>query len=188
MRKDFGAKARLYPQPVLMIASYGEDGTPDVMCAAWGGISGEDEISVCISGSHRTTANILKRGAFTVSPADEGHMVSCDYAGIVSAKNVPDKFARAGFTEKRSAFVDAPVIQELPLCLECRLRGYDRETERLVGEIVNVSADERVLDGNGSVDVAKVKPITYDSFSHSYVALGAKVGRAFSAGKALKSE
>ena len=131
MRKDFGAKPYTYPQPVLMIATYGEDGKPDVMNAAWGGISDDKEISICVSESHKTTENILKKGAFTVSMADVDHMTACDYVGIVSGNKEPDKFAKAGFTAEKSEKVDAPIIKELPICVECKLKSYDKETCRL---------------------------------------------------------
>ena len=151
MRKDFGAKPYTYPQPVLMIATYGEDGKPDVMNAAWGGISDDKEISICVSENHKTTENILKKGAFTVSMADVEHMTACDYVGIVSGNKEPDKFEKAGFTAEKSDKVDAPIIKELPICVECKLKSYDKETCRLIGEIVNVSVDESVLDENGNV-------------------------------------
>ena len=185
MRKNFGAKALSYPQPVLMIATYNEDGTPDVMNAAWGGISDDTEISICM-GKHKTTENLKKRQAFTISMGDEKHMLSCDYVGMVSGRDVPDKFARAGFTAEKSTLVDAPIIKELPICLECKVKSYDEKTCRLVGEIVNVSVDESVLDENGKVDVAKAAPITFDPFNMAYVKLGDKVGNAFHDGAALK--
>lgn len=186
MRKNFGAKPYTYPQPVLMIASYDEEGKPDVMNAAWGGISEGNEISMCISEGHKSTANILSRKAFTISMADEEHVVACDYVGIVSAKNEPDKFSKAGFTASKSELVDAPMINELPICVECRLKSYDPTTCRMVGEIVNVSVDERVLDANGNVDVTKAAPITFDPFNNAYIKLGEKVGNAFSDGAELK--
>lgn len=186
MRKNFGAKAWMYPQPVLMIASYDADGTPDVMNAAWGGISEENELSICISAEHKTTKNILTRKAFTVSMADADHVVACDYVGIVSANQVPDKLAKAGFHTTRSTFVDAPIIDELPMTLECRLVSYDPETCRLVGEIVNVSADERILDAQGKIDPDLLQPITFDPIHSAYRKLGGKVGNAFQDGKQLK--
>lgn len=186
MRKNFGAKAWMYPQPVLMIASYDTDGTPDVMNAAWGGISEENELSICISAEHKTTKNIIARKAFTVSMADAAHVVACDYVGIVSANQVPDKLEKAGFHTTRSTFVDAPIIDELPMTLECRLVSYDPETCRLVGEIVNVSADERILDAQGKIDPDLLEPITFDPIHNAYRKLGAKVGNAFQDGKQLK--
>jgi len=186
MRKNFGAKPMCYPMPVYIIGTYGADGTPNAMNAAWGGISEEEEISICISAGHKTTANILSRKAFTVSMATAEHMTACDYVGIVSGNKVPDKFAKAGFHATKSAFVDAPLIDELPMALECELVSYDPETCRLVGRIVNVCADEAVLDEKGKVDVRKLNPITYDPMTHGYLVLGEKVGNAFQAGTALK--
>ena len=186
MRKNFGAKPMCYPMPVYIIATYGADGTPNAMNAAWGGISEEEEISICISAGHKTTENILSRKAFTVSMATAAQVTACDYVGIVSGNKVPDKFAKAGFHATRSEFVDAPLIDELPMALECRLVSYDPETCRLVGRIVNVCADEAVLDETGKVDVQKLDPITYDPMHHHYLALGRKVGNAFQDGTALK--
>lgn len=186
MRKNFGAKPYTYPQPVFILAACGEDGVPDAMNAAWGGISDSEELTMCISAGHKTTENILARGAFTVSMADAAHMAACDYVGLVSGHTVHDKFARAGFHAVPSEFVDAPLIEELPVAVECRLKSYDPESGRMVGEIVNVSADERVLDDAGNVDVAKVRPISFDPFRNAYVVLEETVGRAFHAGKELK--
>lgn len=186
MRKNFGAKPMLYPQPVFIIASYDENGVPNAMNAAWGGISEEKEISICVSENHKTTKNILARGAFTVSMADADHVAQCDYVGVVSGNKVPDKVARAGFHTVKSEFVDAPIIEELPMAVECRLISYDEETCRLVGEIVNVCADERVLGENGKVDPAKLKPIAFDPMNNAYLVLGEKVGKAFSDGLKLK--
>lgn len=186
MRKNFGAKPWTYPQPVLILASYAEDGTPDAMSAAWGGISEANELSICISEGHKTTKNILARKAFTVSMADTAHVVACDYVGIVSANDTPDKLEKAGFHTSRSTFVDAPIIDELPMTLECHLISYDPETCRLVGEIVNVSADERILDADGSIDPDLLEPITFDPIHNTYRKLGAKVGNAFQDGKQLK--
>ena len=186
MRKNFGAQPMCYPMPVYIIGTYGEDGTPNAMNAAWGGISEDTEISICISVGHKTTRNILERKAFTVSMATADYIAACDYVGIVSGNKVPDKFARAGFHATPSEFVDAPLIDELPMALECRLISYTPETCRLVGEIVNVSADESVLGEDGLVNAAKLRPITYDPMNHNYLVLGEKVGQAFHDGKQLK--
>ncbi len=186
MRKNFGPKPLLYPQPVFILAAYGEDGTPNAMNAAWGGISEDNEVSICISAGHKTTANILARKAFTVSMATADYVTACDYVGIVSGNKVPDKFARAGFHATKSEFVDAPLIDELPMAVECKLISYDPETCRLVGEIVNVSADASVLGENGKVDPAKLKPITFDPMNNAYLVLGEKVGNAFKDGTALR--
>lgn len=186
MRKNFGAKPLTYPQPVFIIATYGEDGTPDAMNAAWGGISEIKEISMCLSAGHKTVKNILKRKAFTVSMADAAHIVACDYVGLVSGNNVPDKFERAGFHATKSEFVDAPLIDELAVAVECRLIDYNPDTCILRGEIVNVSVDESVIGEDGKVDVEKTAPVIFDPFNNEYRKIGAKAGNAFSDGKELK--
>lgn len=186
MRKNFVVKPAVYPMPVFIIAAYDENGVPNAMNAAWGGVSEENEISICISAGHKTTKNILTRKAFTVSMADEEHVAACDYVGIVSGNKVPDKFARAGFHATKSEFVDAPIIDELKMAVECELISYDEQSCRLVGRIVNVSADESVLNEKGKVDPAKLKPITFDTMNNAYLGLGAKVGNAFSDGLQLK--
>lgn len=185
MRKNFGAKPVLYPEPVLIIAAYGEDGTPNVMNAAWGGLSEETEISMCLSPEHKTVKNILARRAFTVSVGTADTVVPCDYVGIVSGNKVADKFEKAGFHAVKSEFVDAPLIQELPLALECTLVSYDAETCRMVGRIVNVCADESVLT-EGKIDPAKLRPIVFDGANHTYHVIGGQVGRAFHDGTVLK--
>ncbi len=186
MRKNFGAKPLLYPQPVFILAAWGKDGVPSAMNAAWGGISEENEISLCISAGHRTTLDLLEKRAFTVSMATAEELVAADYVGIVSGNDVPDKVARAGWHVSASEFVDAPIIDELPMAVECRLKSYDPETCRLVGEVVNVSADESVLGENGKVDPAKLRPITFDAMNNAYLVLGEKVGNAFRDGLALR--
>jgi len=186
MRKDFGAKPILYPQPVFILATYDEAGIPNAMNAAWGGISEETEITLCISAEHKTAANLLARRAFTVSMADAAHVSACDYVGIVSGNEVPDKLMRAGFHTSPSAHVDAPLIEELPMALECKVISYDPDTCRLVGEIVNVTADTCVLDADGKIDPAKLRPITFDPVHHTYRVLGEVVGQAFCDGLRLK--
>lgn len=186
MRKSFGAKPFTYPQPVFIIASYDENGTPNAMNAAWAGISKMTEISMCLSPGHKTVKNILARKAFTVSMADMEHMVSCDYVGIVSGNNVPDKLKTAGFHTSKSLLVDAPIIEELAMVLECKLISYDEESCRLVGEIVNVSADEKVLNEAGNIDLARLCPLTFDPANNAYHVIGEKVGNAFSDGAKLK--
>lgn len=186
MRKNFGAKAMCYPMPVFIIGTYNADGTPNAMNAAWGGISEEQEITICVDSGHKTAENLIARKAFTVSMATAKYMAACDYVGIVSGNKVPDKFTKAGFHASKSEFVDAPLINELPMTLECEVICYDTETCHLVGRIVNVSADESVLGENGKVDSAKLQPITYDPMNHHYLVLGEKVGQAFHDGTALK--
>ena len=169
--------------PVLIIATYNEDKTADAMHAAWGAISQSNHISICVSAGHKTTKNILARKAFTVSMATEDTVVGCDYVGIESGRKVPDKFARAGFHATKSEFVNAPLIDELPMALECKVKSFDNGI--LVGEIVNVCADESVLT-DGKIDPKKLKPIAFDPVNNTYLAMGDKVGDAFGSGKALK--
>lgn len=186
MRKNFGAKPLLYPQPVFIIAAYDENGVANAMNAAWGGISEENEISICISPEHKTTQNILASGAFTVSMADANHVSECDYLGVVSGNDVPDKLDKCGFHTTKSEFVNAPIIDELLMAVECRLASYDADSCRLVGEIVNVCADESVLNEKGRVDSAKLRPITFDAMNNDYLVLGEKVGNAFRDGLKLR--
>ena len=183
-RKNFGAKPFSLPQPVWMIAAYDEDGKPNVMNAAWGGISGRDKVSICLSPGHKTCKNFEKTGAFTISMADAAHVVVCDYAGLASGNQVADKFEKTGFTVTKSEFVNAPVINELAVCLECKVLSYDPETHVLCGEIVNVSVDEAALTED-KVDLAKIRPITFDPFNNAYHVIGEKVGDAWGSGKSL---
>ena len=171
--------------PVLIVAAYDEVGIPNAMNAAWGGIFTDETIGVCLSEGHKTTKNIRTTGAFTVSVATADTVTACDYVGLVSGNKEPDKFAKAGFTATKSQFVNAPIINELPMTLECELLSYDEESNHLVGRIVNISADEKILT-DGKIDVAKLRPITYDPIGYNYFELGTKVGNAFSEGKKLK--
>lgn len=185
MRKNFGKKSWLYPMPVFIVAAYDEAGVPNAMNAAWGGIFSDEMIGICLSEGHKTTKNIIATKAFTVSIATAEQVVACDYVGIVSGNKEPDKFAKAGFHALPSEFVNAPVIKELPMTLECELVSYDEESNHLVGNIINVSADESILT-DGKIDIRKLRPITYDTVNHDYLELGTKVGNAFADGKKLK--
>ena len=186
MRKNFGPKPDLYPQPVFIVAAYDEKGVPNAMNAAWGGITEETEITICLSAGHKTTKNILKSGAFSVSMAIAEYVTECDYLGVVSGNKVENKLERCGFHTEKSQFVNAPLIKELPMSLECKLISYDESTCRLLGEIINVSADERVLNSEGKVDPSKLKPITFDPMNNAYLVIGEKVGDAFSDGLKIK--
>lgn len=181
-RINFGAKPLMFPLPVLIVATYDENGVPNAMNAAWGVTTNFNEITISLS-DHKTTDNLAKRGAFTVSMATEDTVVACDYVGIESARKVPNKFEKAGFHATKSEFVDAPLINELPMALECKVKSF--EDGILVGEIVNVSADESVLT-DGKIDPKKLKPITFDPCNNTYIALGEKVGNAFKDGEKLK--
>ncbi len=186
MRKDFGAQSWMFPMPVLIVGTYDEAGVPDAMNAAWGGIHNTNQVAICIDHHHKTAANLLASGAFTVSFGDAEHVLESDFVGIVSANQVPDKVSRAGFRVRRSEKVNAPVFENLPVVLECRLVAYSPETECAIGDIVNVSADERVLDENGQISLEKFAPLCFDPVSHTYRRPGEVVGRAFCDGKKLK--
>ena len=181
-RVNFGAKPLMYPQPVLIIGTYDENGVPNAMNAAWGITTDFKEITISLS-DHKTTDNLKVKKAFTVSMATEDQVVACDYVGIESGRKVPDKFEKAGFHATKSEFVDAPLIDELPLALECKVKSFTDGI--LVGEIVNVSADDSVIT-DGKVDMKKLRPIAFDPFNNAYVGIGEKVGNAFSDGAKLK--
>ena len=182
-RKNFGPSHALVttPQPCVMIATWDENKNPDVMMAAWAGQLDARQIVISLS-KHKTTDNLEKTGAFTISFADERTVVESDYFGLVSGNKVPDKVARAGFTLTPSPNVNAPIINEYPLTLECKVVSF--EDGMLIGEIINQSADESILT-NGQVDLAKLRPIVFDAAGMCYRALGEVVGKAWGAGKAI---
>ena len=182
-RVNLGAKPLMYPQPVLIIGTYDENGVPNAMNAAWGITTDFKEITISLS-DHKTTDNLKVKKAFTVSMATEDQVVPCDYVGVESARKVSDKFSKAGFHATKSGFVDAPLIDELPLAMECKVKSF--EDGILIGEIVNVSADESVIT-DGAVDIKKVKPISFDPFGNAYFGVGDKVGNAFKDGMVLKA-
>ena len=186
MRKNFGAKEMCYPMPVFIIGTYNADGTPNAMNAAWGGVTEEAQLTICVDADHKTAENVLARKAFTVSMGTADTVTACDYVGIVSGNEEPDKFQKAGFHATRSEFVDAPLIDELPMALECEMISYDPESCHLVGRVVNVCVEEDYLDEKGKVDVKKLRPITFDPVHHHYLELGETVGQAFHDGLALK--
>lgn len=186
MRKNLKPKAYIYPLPVLIVGTYDENGTPNAMNAAWGTVCDTAQVSICLSATHKTVKNLLKTKAFTVAIADNKNVIPADYVGVVSANDVPDKLAKTGWTITKSEFVNAPIIEDLPLVLECNLVSYDTETEICIGEVVNVSVDDSILDAKGKIDLTKFKPICYDTDGHGYYTLGEKVGQAFFDGFKLK--
>lgn len=187
MKKDLGVKPYLFPMPVLMIATYSDDGTVDVMNMAWGGICAENMVSLNIDTDHKTAKNIKKRGAFTLSIADVPHIQAADFFGIASGNKMEDKFARSGLTAVKSEKVDAPVVQEFPLTLECKVVEDKMEVygHHVLGEIVGVLADESVLDETGRVDARKLNAFVFDQFRSGYYAIGEKVGQAWHTGAPL---
>ena len=185
MRKNLKAKAYIYPLPVLVVGTYDEAGVPNAMTAAWGTVCDTAQVAICLSHTHKTVQNLLKTGAFTVSVADRNNVAEADYVGIVSANKVSDKLSKTGWHIQKGEVVNAPVFEELPLALECKLVSYDEDTEICIGEVVNVSADEKILDETGAVNLEKLQPIAYASGIREYYALGEKVGKAYSDGKKL---
>ncbi len=187
MKKNLGPVQAVYPMPVLMVAAYDENSTVNVMNAAWGMICNADRIALFIDEEHKTTQNLLRTKAFTVSLADRAHMEAADFFGIATGNKMPDKFARSGCTAVRSAFVNAPVIEEFPVVMECELAEVV-ETESfycIVGRIVNTAAEERVLSDKGKVDPAKLDALIFDQFQHGYYVSGEKAGMAWNAGAGL---
>lgn len=184
MLKDLGVSPYVFPMPVLLIATYNEDGSVDVMNMAWGGICDDNMVALNISETHKTAENIKKRGSFTLSIADIPHIAEADYFGIASANKVPDKFAKSGLHVQKSARVDAPVVTEFPLTLECKAVDCQHTVYgfRVLGQIMNVLADEKVLDENGKVDPTKLNAFVFDQFRNGYYAVGEKVGQAWQSG------
>ena len=180
MKKALGVIPAVFPMPVLMVAAYDENMQVNVMNLAWGTICSRNHIALFIGENHKTTENIRKTGAFTVSLVDRAHMMEADYFGGVSGKNVPDKFERAGFHAEKSSFVNAPVIEEFPVVLECRVEEIIKNDifYCVVGEIMNVSAEEGVLTEDGKVDSGKLDSLMYDVFQKGYYAAAEKVGQA----------
>ena len=188
MKKTLGPKPYIYPQPVLIVATYGEDGTPDAMNVAYGGIVNSNRLQINIGVRHKTSDNIKAKQAFTVGIADEKNLVPADYVGIVSGHDETEKMQKTGWHLTKSSCVDAPIIDELPVTLECRveeINQYD-QTLRIVAEIVNVSADEAVLDEEGQINAEKLNAISYDPSTHAYLRVGGKAGQAFADGNQLK--
>lgn len=187
MKKELEIKPYLFPMPVLMIATYGEDDHIDVMNMAWGGICAPNMVSLNIDDDHKTSENIRKRGAFTLSIADIPHIEAADFFGIASGNKMEDKFERSGLTAVKSTKVDAPVVQEFPLTLECRVVEDKMEVygHHVIGEIVGVLAEESVLDEKGNVDPVKLNAFVFDQFQNGYYAIGKKVGQAWHSGAGL---
>ena len=184
MRKDIKIVPAIFPMPVLMIATYNEDGSVDVMNAAWGTAYDFKQIKLNISEGHKTTKNIRRTGSFTVALATTETLKESDYFGMVSGNTTKDKFEKTNFTAVKSQNVDAPIIQEYPICMECKALDFEGEYG-VLGEIVNLSVDEKYLDENGNPDLSKMNTLAYDPFNNEYYEVTKKVGQAFSAGKEL---
>lgn len=184
-KKDLGGTGELFPQSVFIVASYDEKGVPNAMNVAWGGECTRSEIAINI-GDHKTTENILAKGAFTVAPADAAHVVEADYFGLATGRKT-NKAEGSHLTFVPSKHVDAPIIEEFPLTMECKVKEVQdwAGKKRFIGEVVNTCVDESILDENGKVDFGKMNPIIYDSSHSVYRTVGEAVGDAYGAGKAL---
>lgn len=187
MKKELEVRPYLFPMPVLMIATYGDGDKVDVMNMAWGGICAENMVALNIDEEHKTSENIKKRGAFTLSVADTAHLEAADFFGIATGNRMEDKFERSGLHAVRSKKVDAPVVEEFPLTLECRAVECQHTVYgfRVLGEIVGVLAEERTLDDRGKIDPQKLDAFVFDQFQNGYYAIGKKVGQAWKSGAGL---
>lgn len=187
MKKDFGVQPYLFPMPTYMIGTYNEDGTVDVMMMAWGGICAEDMVALNLEADHKTVANIKARGAFTLAVPGADTLEASDYLGIATANKTADKFARTGLHAVKSQRVDAPVIEEYPVTLECTVEKMEDEPYglRVLGRIVNVLADEKVLDENGKIDAGKINAFAFDQMQNGYYGIGEKIGQAWKSGAGL---
>ncbi len=186
MRKQLKLTEGIFPMPVLMVATYNEDGSVNVMNAAWGTMQERGCVALNLTETHKTVQNIKKRGAFTVSIADAKHVVEADYFGVVSGKKEPKKFEKSGLTAAGSALVDAPIVNEFPLCLECEFIEYQNNEYGVgvIGRVVNVTADESVMRGD-KVDMSLVDAIAFDPYTHGYYRVSERVGEAFKDGLKL---
>ena len=187
MLKDLGVKPAVFPMPVLMIATYNEDGTVDVMNMAWGGVCDYKMVALNLDEDHKTSENIKRTGAFTLSVADVDHIEEADFFGIATGNKMKDKFERSGMHAVKSTRVNAPIVEEFPLTLECKVVECQHTVYgfRVLGEILNVLADEKVLDGKGKVDPSKLNAFVFDQFQSGYYAIGEKVGQAWQSGAKL---
>ena len=187
MKKNIKTTEAIFPMPVLMIATYNEDGTVDVMNAAWGMMLERDYVVLNLTETHKTVQNIKNRKGFTVSIADAKHVVEADYFGVVSANNTPNKFEKSGLSVTKSKIVDAPIVNEFPICLECEFVEYQNNQFGcgVVGKVLNVSAEENIMSGN-QIDIAKLEAIAFDPYTHGYYKVTERVGNAFKDGLKLK--
>lgn len=187
MTKDFGVKPYLFPMPTYMIGTYNEDNTVDVMMMAWGGICAEDMVALNLEAEHKTVANLEATKAFTLAIPGTDTLIESDFFRIVSANKAADKFERSGLHAVKSERVNAPVITEYPVTLECEVVEMQEQPYglRVLGKIVNVIADEKVLDEKGKIDAGKIHAFAFDQMQNGYYAIGEKVGQAWHSGKDL---
>lgn len=183
-RKSFAPAPLNQPQPVSIIGTWDEDGTPNAMNAAWTGQYDATQMILCLSEGHKTTRNIMARRDFTISFGTRDQVMACDYVGMVSGSTVTDKVARTGWTVSKAEKVDAPVFEELPMTLECRLTGTT-DNGNLIADIVNITCDETYLNEQGNPDIARMGILSFNPVQRDYLVLGEAAGGAWQAGKEL---
>lgn len=190
MKKDLGPMNAVYPMPILMIGTYDENGKVNVMTAAWGMICDYEKIALFLEAEHKTTKNIKSQRAFTVSIGDKDHVEAIDFFGIASGNKMEDKFERTGYHAVKSEYVNAPIIEEFPLVMECELETIvdDGQLYAIIGKIVNVAAEERILSENDKIDITKLNALIFDQFQYGYYVTGEKVGKAWNEGKKLMED
>ena len=189
MRKDFGKTNWLVPQPVLIVTSYDDKNTPNAMNAAWGGMYDEHQIIICLATDHKTTSNILLNKEFAVCFPTSKHVVEADYFGIVSGNEIENKFEKTTLTTAKASVVNAPIINEFPLALECKVLTTEEVCEGttiVIAEVVNTSVDSSILDYNQKPDPDKFDFICYDPMNHKYRKISNDIADAFICGLGLK--
>lgn len=187
MKKEIKTTEAIFPMPVLLISTFNEDGTVDVMNAAWGTMLERDYVALNLTETHKTVQNIKARKGFVVHIADTKHVVEADYFGIVSGNRVPDKFERSGLTYTKSDLVDAPVINEFPIALECEFVEYQNDETGIgvIGKVVRTSVEEANLKDD-KVDIDSIEAIAFDPYTHGYYKVFGRVGEAFKDGLKIK--
>lgn len=187
MKKQIKTTEAIFPMPVLLISTFNEDGSVDVMNAAWGTMLERDQVALNLTETHKTVQNIKARKGFVVHIADAKHVVEADYFGIVSSNKEPDKFAKSGMTFTKSDLVDAPIINEFPIALECEFIEYQNDATGIgvIGKVLRTSAEENLLK-DGKVDIDALEAIAFDPYTHGYYKVGGRIGEAFKDGLKIK--
>lgn len=185
MKKTISPAPLLYPNPVLLVCTYGSDGRPDAMTVAWGGICCSEPpcLSVGIQKNRYTWENITDRGEFMVCIPSVSLVSETDFFGIASGRHL-DKFAETGLTPVASDIIDAPYIEECPVALACRVRNlmHIGSHTLIIGEILSIRADEEVCGEDGIPSLATFRPLLYDAHRKMYYSVGEPAGKAFSSG------
>ena len=187
MKKEIKTTEAIFPMPVLLVSTFNEDGTVDVMNAAWGTMQERDVVALNLTETHRTVENIKARKGFVVHIADVKHVVEADWFGVVSGKKDPEKFAKSGMTYEKSDLVDAPIINELPVAIECEFVEYQNDATGIgvIGKVLRTSVEEANLK-DGKIDIDSLEAIAFDPYTHGYYKVGGRVGEAFKDGLKLK--